>query len=57
MVKMCDRITNLQPAPSGWDEEKNANYSKEAQIILEELGESNLYLATRLAKKIEMYNS
>lgn len=56
MVKLCDRITNLQPPPAHWNLEKIIMYQKEAQFILENLGEASPYLADRLANKILAYN-
>ena len=38
MVKMADRIINLQPPPSYWTQDKKKKYLKEAQLILTELG-------------------
>ncbi len=32
MVKLCDRITNLQPPPKHWNKEKIANYQNEARL-------------------------
>jgi len=55
MVKLSDRITNLQSPPKHWDKEKIKNYRNEAILILEKLGEANLYLAERLKKKITKY--
>lgn len=55
MVKLCDRITNLQPPPAHWDEEQIAYYRDEAALILEELGSANAHLAARLEKKIAAY--
>ena len=55
MVKLCDRITNLQPPPKHWSQEKIRNYREEARLILQELGEASSYLAGRLTKKIEGY--
>lgn len=55
MVKLADRITNLQPPPEHWDAEKITNYRSEAVIILEELGCANSYLAERLKVKINNY--
>ena len=55
MVKLCDRITNLQPPPRHWQKEKIENYRKEAMTILEQLGESNALLAERLKTKIDQY--
>ena len=56
MVKLCDRITNLQPPPKHWDKEKIEKYRDEAQFILEQLGEANSFLAKRLKSKIEGYD-
>ncbi len=55
MVKLCDRITNLQPPPSHWGKAKITRYKNEASLILNELGEANNYLAQRLNEKIEEY--
>ena len=55
MVKLCDRITNLQPPPSHWDKAKITRYKNEASLILNELGEANNYLAQRLNNKIKEY--
>jgi (p)ppGpp synthase/HD superfamily hydrolase len=55
MVKMADRITNLQPPPHYWTKEKINNYREEAQLILDELGKANEHLAKRLADKIQNY--
>jgi len=55
MVKLSDRITNLQPPPKHWDKEKIKKYRNEAILILEKLGEANQYLAERLRNKIEEY--
>ena len=54
-VKLADRITNLQPPPSHWDNEKKKKYRTEAQFILDELGTGNLFLANRLKEKILEY--
>ena len=55
MVKLADRITNLQPPPHYWTKEKINSYREEAQIILDTLGCSNEFLAQRLADKIKNY--
>ncbi|MEO6719535.1 MAG: HD domain-containing protein [Ferruginibacter sp.] len=55
-VKLADRITNLQPPPSYWDENKRAKYKDEARIILNELQDGNDFLARRLNASIEVYN-
>ncbi|RXJ96154.1 phosphohydrolase [Malaciobacter molluscorum] len=57
LVKLADRITNLQEPPKHWDNEKKNSYLKEAKFILSCLKNSNLYLSSRLEKKIEEYTS
>jgi (p)ppGpp synthase/HD superfamily hydrolase len=39
MVKLADRITNLQPPPQYWTQEKIIRYRKEAIVIHEALSE------------------
>ncbi len=56
MVKLCDRITNLQPPPKHWDKTKIGKYQEEARFILAQLGEANSLLADRLQKKIRAYD-
>lgn len=55
MVKLADRITNLQEPPHYWKTAKKISYQAEAKEILAQLGESNARLAARLAAKIEAY--
>ena len=55
MVKMADRITNLQPPPKGWNREKIVKYHKEAKMIYESLRGADTTLAERLKKKIIDY--
>jgi len=54
-VKMADRITNLQPPPPKWSQEKIAKYRIEALLIHDELKEANERLADRLYEKAEAY--
>ncbi|GAA0786770.1 HD domain-containing protein [Marinobacterium sediminicola] len=56
MVKLCDRITNLQPPPAHWDQVKIAAYQSEARLILEQLGEASPFLSKRLQAKIANYD-
>lgn len=56
-VKLADRITNLQPPPSHWDNAKKIKYRQEAQTILTELKGGNAYLAKRLEEMIETYGN
>jgi len=57
MVKLADRITNLQPPPEYWDIEKREKYLEEAQIIYDELKDASEYLSERLKGKILKYNT
>lgn len=57
MVKMADRITNLQPPPSYWTAEKKRKYMEQAQLIWDELRFGNAYLAKRLNEKILNYEA
>jgi (p)ppGpp synthase/HD superfamily hydrolase len=45
MVKLADRITNMQKPPEHWDSEKIFNYHKEAKFIMSCLKNSNAYLS------------
>ena len=56
MVKLCDRITNLQAPPKHWSKEKIAQYQDEARLILAQLGEASQFLARRLRNKIAAYD-
>lgn len=55
MVKLADRITNLQPPPFQWSREKIRSYRDEAVGILEAVGGANVILAERLSSKIQDY--
>jgi (p)ppGpp synthase/HD superfamily hydrolase len=55
MVKLADRITNLQPPPRSWTPEKVDAYREEARRILAALGPAHAGLAARLRGKIEAY--
>ena len=57
MVKLADRISNLQPPPSGWysKENKIIQYREEAIEIHKALQSGNAVLAERLQKKISAY--
>jgi len=56
MVKLADRITNLQKPPEHWKIEKIKAYLKEAGTIFDELSHCDDYLAKRLAGKIKEYS-
>jgi (p)ppGpp synthase/HD superfamily hydrolase len=55
MVKLADRITNLQAPPKHWQQDKIIRYRQEAIEIHENLKEASPFLASRLATKIEDY--
>ena len=55
MVKLADRITNLQPPPGHWENDRKKKYLKQAELIYEELKDGSLYLADRLKVKITKY--
>ncbi len=55
MVKLADRITNLQPPPKHWSKSKVREYHREAQVIYEALKEASPFLADRLSRKIQEY--
>jgi (p)ppGpp synthase/HD superfamily hydrolase len=55
MVKLADRITNLQPPPSYWTKARAKQYREEALAIYAALKEANEALASRLLTKIEKY--
>jgi (p)ppGpp synthase/HD superfamily hydrolase len=56
MVKLADRITNLQPPPSHWDLAKIIRYREEAIEIHALLQTSSPYLSSRLKEKIANYH-
>ncbi len=55
MVKLADRVTNLQPPPSSWSNEKGVRYLAQARDIHSALAPASEFLANRLADKIEDY--
>lgn len=55
MVKLADRIDNLECVPPHWGVTKAENYCKEAQLILRQLGEANSQLAKQLQQRIDNY--
>lgn len=59
VVKLADRITNLQKPPAHWTLEKATAYRAEAQQILARLAPLAAWepLARRLAEKIEAYGA
>ena len=57
MVKLCDRIANLQPPPAHWNAPKIKRYRDESLLILNSLGGASQYLSQRLAEKIRTYST
>ena len=55
MVKMADRITNLQPPPEHWDDRMIKRYRKGAKVIYKELAPASGYLGERMRVKIDRY--
>ncbi|MBF0528798.1 MAG: bifunctional (p)ppGpp synthetase/guanosine-3',5'-bis(diphosphate) 3'-pyrophosphohydrolase [Deltaproteobacteria bacterium] len=55
MVKLADRIVNLQPPPLHWNYEKIQAYHSEAMLIHDTLREGSAFLAKRLTEKIRYY--
>ncbi len=55
MVKLADRITNLQAPPADWSVAKCRKYREEAQLIHQMLGSASPTLAARLLAHIESY--
>lgn len=55
LVKMSDRISNLNPPPVSWTKEKIKNYYEEAIYIYDNLHTADEILAKRLAKKTDDY--
>jgi (p)ppGpp synthase/HD superfamily hydrolase len=57
MVKLADRITNLQPPPKHWSKQKIRDYHREAIEIRAALKEASPFLADRLSDKIRQYEA
>ncbi len=57
MVKLADRITNLQQPPKTWNAEKIRKYLEMAKIINKMLSDKSYYLNTRLNQKIIEYQT
>jgi (p)ppGpp synthase/HD superfamily hydrolase len=55
MVKLADRIWNMNTPPYHWDAAKRREYLEEAKLIHEALHKGSLYLAARLSDKIYSY--
>jgi (p)ppGpp synthase/HD superfamily hydrolase len=57
IVKLADRITNLQPPPPHWSTEKCEAYAEQASVIFSKLGDAHPYLSERLENRINYYKN
>ena len=57
LVKIADRITNLQKPSKDWDNEKRRTYREQAHLIYDELHGEHSFLDNRLKDKIENYKN
>jgi (p)ppGpp synthase/HD superfamily hydrolase len=57
MVKLADRISNLQVPPHYWNQDKIIRYREEGIEIYEALKDASPFLASRLATKIADYTT
>ena len=55
MVKMADRITNLNPPPSFWTDDKKQHYLEQSVVLYDTFKDANSTLAGRLKQRIEEY--
>lgn len=55
LVKLADRIVNLEPPPHYWGPDKIARYRDEAGTIADALGDASAYLAARLRARMTRY--
>jgi len=55
MVKLADRITNLQPPPRHWRPERIRDYHEEAKVIHAALKDASPFLSARLHVKLNEY--
>ncbi len=55
IVKLADRITNLQRPPAHWSVEKARRYLDEAVTIRDALGEASPFLRSRMEQKLVAY--
>ncbi len=57
LVKLADRITNLEPPPPQWSAAKVAEYREEARVIYDALHEAHAGLAARFREKLSTYGA
>jgi len=56
LVKLADRVTNLEEPPHDWSREKRLAYQAEARAIHAALAEAHAGLGARLEARIEDYS-
>jgi (p)ppGpp synthase/HD superfamily hydrolase len=57
VVKLADRVTNLQVPPGHWSIAKIEAYHHEAETILDTLGSASDHLAARMRTKLKAYRA
>ena len=57
VVKLADRINNLEAPPHYWSRDKREAYRVEAMTIADQLGDANAQLHARIRMKIEAYKA
>lgn len=57
LVKLADRISNLQPPPAHWTQDKIDLYRQDAMLIYEKLKSAHEGLGARLFNKASNYGS
>ncbi len=57
MAKMADRISSMLPPSEDWDNRKIETILTNAVMIRQMLGETSAYLASRLDRRIAMYET
>jgi (p)ppGpp synthase/HD superfamily hydrolase len=57
IVKLADRIVNLNPPPAGWSQKRISDYHDESEEIYRKLHLANQALADRLKQKIKHYKN
>ena len=55
VVKLADRVVNMEPPPTHWSVDKRTRYHAEAGAILERLGHASPTLSARLREKMTRY--
>ncbi len=55
VIKLADRITNLQKPPASWSKEKIKYYYNDAKLIYKELKDCSEFLSERIKNKIDEY--